>query len=606
MHDRYRKLFERLTREQKKLVDDEYNRAYDFDPKDPLFGLSKSEISGPTLSRRTVLRLLAASGVALSAGPLMKAAGLVPESTVRRAAAQDGPLEITAGWAGTADIATLDPAQINQVLQFQVASNVLSGLTHINPDLVAEGDLAVDWTVSDDGLEWTFNLREGVTFHNGDPFTSADVLYTYNRSNDPEQSIQVGTLANIAEVNAVDDFTVQIVLAQPQASLLVKTLERASGRAMTIVNQRALEENGPADYGLIPIGTGPFRVTEHQLGQGVVLEKFEDYYDPQRPILDKVTIIPIPEPEPLAAALETGDIQITGGNPLAAELIDRFLANPELVVSEIAGPGFQTMFINPWREPFEVPDFNKSVEELKQEPGFMVRLALAKAFDRDLFINRALFGRGRPAFGTINPAMGFFFDTAINETSEQTFDLEAARQLLADAGFPNGEGIRPLQLLTTPAGRREGEVIANMYAENLGITIELDIKDFTVLIEEQNSMNFDLCRLGSGGDFDPDDAILDWMVTTSRFNGPTRDTEMMPFGFFSDARVDELAAEQATIADPEARRALVQEANQITSDKVATVFVFHPLDILVWREEINFPDESRIPGLVDLDRVSFN
>ncbi|MEL6269967.1 MAG: ABC transporter substrate-binding protein, partial [Chloroflexota bacterium] len=386
----------------------------------------------------------------------------------------------------------------------------------------------------------------------------------------------------------------------------VKTLERASGRAMTIVNQRALEENGPADYGLIPIGTGPFRVTEHQLGQGVVLEKFEDYYDPQRPILDKVTIIPIPEPEPLAAALETGDIQITGGNPLAAELIDRFLANPELVVSEIAGPGFQTMFINPWREPFEVPDFNKSVEELKQEPGFMVRLALAKAFDRDLFINRALFGRGRPAFGTINPAMGFFFDTAINETSEQTFDLEAARQLLADAGFPNGEGIRPLQLLTTPAGRREGEVIANMYAENLGITIELDIKDFTVLIEEQNSMNFDLCRLGSGGDFDPDDAILDWMVTTSRFNGPTRDTEMMPFGFFSDARVDELAAEQATIADPEARRALVQEANQITSDKVATVFVFHPLDILVWREEINFPDESRIPGLVDLDRVSFN
>ncbi|MEM6530941.1 MAG: hypothetical protein AAF653_21770, partial [Chloroflexota bacterium] len=127
-----------------------------------------------------------------------------------------------------------------------------------------------------------------------------------------------------------------------------------------------------------------------------------------------------------------------------------------------------------------------------------------------------------------------------------------------------------------------------------------------VLIEEQNSMNFDLCRLGSGGDFDPDDAILDWMVTTSRFNGPTRDTDMMPFGFFSDERVDELSEEQATIADPEARRALVQEANQITSDKVATIFTHHPLDILVWREEIIFPDESRIPGLVDLDRVSFS
>jgi ABC-type transport system substrate-binding protein len=87
---------------------------------------------------------------------------------------------------------------------------------------------------------------------------------------------------------------------------------------------------------------------------------------------------------------------------------------------------------------------------------------MAKAFDRDDFIEKALFGRGRPAFGTINPAMGFFFDTAINDTSEQTFDLEAARQLLAEAGFPDGEGFPTLKLLVTPGGKREGEVIANM------------------------------------------------------------------------------------------------------------------------------------------------
>src|SRR5690606_23459959 len=123
------------------------------------------------------------------------------------------------------------------------------------------------------------------------------------------------------------------------------------------------------------------------------------------------------------------------------------------------------------------------LEALKQEPGFMVRLAIAKAFDREDFIQRAFFGRGRPAFGTVNPAMRFFFDTTINETSEQRFDLEVARQLLADAGFPDGEGFPTLQLLVTPAGRRSGEIIANMYRENLGIEIELDIKDFTVLIE---------------------------------------------------------------------------------------------------------------------------
>lgn len=602
MFDRFKQLYNNLSNADKARVQEEYTRAYDFDPQDPLFGLSKEELSGPKLSRRSFLRLMAASGASLSMAQLMAAAGVVLPAAARVSAQTGG--ELTCGWAGTAEITTLDPAQINQVLQFQIASNVLSGLTHINPDLIAEGDLAADWTVSDDGLTWTFNLREGVEWHNGDAFTAADVVYTYNRSKDPEQSIHSGNLVNVGDVVALDDLTVEITLLRPQASFLVKTLERSSGRAMTIVNQRAIEEMGLDQYGLMPVGTGPFRVTEHQLGQGVVIEKFENYYDPERPLLDKVTFIPIPEPEPLAAAIETGDIQLIGGNGAPAQLIDRFAGNPELVVSEIPAPGFQTMFVNPWREPMLVPDFNKPVEELMEENGFKVRLALAKAFDRELFIERALFGRGAPAYGSINPAMGFFFDTAINDASNQATDVEAAQQLLADAGFPNGEGFPTLRLLTTPAGQREGEVIANMYLQNLNITIELDIKDFTVLIEDGNSMNYDLMRLGSGGDFDPDDALVDWMTTESRFNGPDRNVEEMPFGFWSESRVDELSAQQATETDLDTRRDLVQEANQITSDKVATIFTHHPLDILVYRAEVNFPDESRIPGLVDLDRAS--
>jgi ABC-type transport system substrate-binding protein len=511
---------------------------------------------------------------------------------------------MTAGWAGTAEITTLDPAQINQVLQFQIASNVLSGLTHINPDLTAEGDLAADWEVSADGLEWTFKLREGVTFHNGDPFTADDVVFTYNRSKDPEKSIHTSVLTNMTDAQKVDDLTVKLILEKPQASLLVKTLERSSGRAMTVVSKRALEEMGPEQYGLMPVGTGPFKVTKHELGQAVVIERFENYYDPQRPLLDKITFIPIPEPEPLAAAIEAGDIQLIGGNGAPPEMIDRFAENPDLVVSEVVGPGFQAIFINPWREPFKVTDFNKPLEELKQENGFKVRLAIAKAFDREDLIRKALFGRGRPGFGSVNPAMRFFFDTAINDASEQRFDLEAARQLLAEAGYPNGEGFPTLKLLTIPNGKREGEIIVNMYKQNLNINLELDIKDFTVLIEDGNTMNYDLMRLGSGGDYDPDDALVDWMQTTSKFNGPNRNVDEMPFGFFSNQEVDELADRQRAETDLEKRKALVQQANQITSDKVAAVFTHHGLDILVYRQEVNFPDESRIPGLVDLDRTS--
>lgn len=437
---------------------EEYRRAHDFDRRDPLFGLSKHDLSGPRLSRRTVMRLMAAAGtltlaqvVAACAAPAAAPSGSTQSGEAAAPATASGG-ELVAGWAGVAEIQTLDPAQINQVLQFQIASNVLSGLTHIDPSLTGQGDLAVDWNVSDDGLEWTFNLREGVTWHDGAPFTADDVVFTYNRSKDPAQSIHSAVIANILDCQKVDDLTVKLVLEAPQASLLTKTLERSSGRAMTIVSQKAIDELGLEQYGLTPVGTGPFRVTEHQLGQGVVIERFENYYDPERPKLDKVTFIPIPEPEPLAAAIEAGDIQLIGGNAPAAELIDRFLANPELVVSEVTGPGFQAIFINPWREPMMVTDFNKPLDELKAENGFKVRLALAKAFDRDTFIERALFGRGRPGFGTVNPAMGFFFDTTINEKSEQRFELEVAQQLLADAGFPGGEGFPTLKLLTTPLG----------------------------------------------------------------------------------------------------------------------------------------------------------
>ena len=575
---------------------DTWDEAHDFDPADPMVGLDRHDMGGPVLKRRTVLRLLAASG-ALTAAHLMPGIGTMPAR-----AAAGGTLR--AGWSAVGEFRTIDPAQINQVLLFQISSNVLSGLTHINPQLQAEGDLAIDWKVDSAGTEYVFNLREGVTFHNGDPFTADDVLFTWQRSKDPDKSIHSRVVANIAGIEKLGTHKIRITLKAPQASLLVKTLERSSGRAMTIVSRGALENMGTSDYGLRAVGTGPFRVTDHQLGQSMTLERFEDYYDPERPKLDRIVITPIIDPEPLAAAIEAGDIHIIGGNPVAPELVDRFESNPDLNVSIVPAPGFQGVFLNPWRDPMKVPDFSKPVEELKKEQGFMVRLAIAKAIDRDLYIKQAQFGRATPAYGTINPAMGFYFDDSLGATSEQAFDADAARKLLADAGFPGGEGFPKLKILCTPAARRDCLVIRNILKKNLGIDIELDTKDFPVLLDEFQTMNFDLCRLGSGGDFDPDDGVVDWVQTSSKFNGRERDKAEMPFGFFSDPEVDALVAEQSTTADVEARKALVQKVNRITSNKVVQAFLYHPADVLVTRKEVDFPAESRIPGLVDMDRVT--
>jgi len=575
-----------------------WDDAHDFDPKDPMFGLSAKEMSGPKLSRRATLRLLAASGA-------LTAAHLVPGvSGMARAASHGGGGTLQCGWAGVAEIQTLDPAQIGQVLQFQIASNVLSGLMHIDAALVPQGDLAETWEVSEDGKTYTFKLREGVTFHNGDAFDADDVMYTFERSSDPDKSIHSKVLANVASLEKLNEFEVRFTLKAPQASFLTKTLERASGRAMTIVSRGAIESMGESNYGLAPVGTGPFKVTEHVLGQGVTLEKFADYYDPERPKLDKVVIRPVDGVEPIAAALEAGDIQYIGGNPIAAQLIDRFKANSDLVVDVQPGPGFQSVWMNPWRDPMKVTDFNKPIEELKKEKGFMVRLALAKALDRAAYVKQAHFGYAVPGYGTINPAMAFYYDEGIAETSEQAFDPEGARALLAEAGFPGGEGFPELDLITTPAQKRNGLVVANIYKTVLGIKVNVTPKEFSVGIEDFNNMEFDMRLGGSGGDYDPDDGVVDWMKTSSKFNGRTRDMDKYPTGYFSSTEADALIDQQSVTANLDQRKALVQQANQITSDKVACGFLYHPVDVQVRHKSVNFPAESRIPGLHDFDRVT--
>ena len=581
-----------------KRIEDELKDAYEFDPRDPLFGLTAQEMSGPNMSRRSALRLMAAAGT-------LTAMHLMPRAGMRQAHAASGGT-LNCGWSGVSEFLTIDPAKMTGALLFQISSNIISGLMHIDANLVPRGDLAIDWTVSDDGKEYVFNLHEGVTYHNGDKFTAEDVVFTYERSRDPKNSLHSGVVKNIKEAVALDDHTVKFILKSPQASFLGKTLERSAGRAMAIVSRGALASMGEQEYGLKAVGTGPFRVTAHTLGQDMVLERFENYYDPERPKLDKVTITPIPENEPLAAAIEAGDIQFISGNEVEPGLVDRFKANPDIVVESVPAPGFEGVFMNPWRDPFKVPDFDKPLSELLKEKGFKVRMAIAKAIDRDRFIERAQFGRGLPAYGTINPAMGFYFDESLAETSAQKYDPEAARRLLAEAGYPNGQGFPKLKITVRSDRRREVQVIVDILKRNLNIDTEVHPVDSTVQGQLLFKMDWDMFRLGSGGDFDPDDGIVDWMSTTSKFNGPKRDKATQRFGFWSEKRADELIHTQNKQTDLEIRREMVREANKITSDKVAMAFIFHPTWFFIFRKNVNFPKESWITGLADLDRTTIS
>ena len=161
-------------------------------------------------------------------------------------------------------------------------------------------------------------------------------------------------------------------------------------------------------------------------------------------------------------------------------------------------------------------------------------------------------------------------------------------------------------LTIIPDDRRRGQVLADIMRRELGVEIKLDPVDNTILGDRRDRLDFDLLVQNSGGDFDPDDGLVDFMTTNSKFNAHARDKAKYPFGYFSDQEVDRLVAEQSVTPDPKRRRELVQKANLLTSDKVAAMFVFHPVSPLVTRKEVRFPAESRIPDLVDLDLVTLS
>jgi ABC-type transport system substrate-binding protein len=550
--------------------------AVDFDPKDPRLGLNWEDLSSDRITRRALLRLAIAAGALGYLSPLLRPLPVFAQG-------QPGG-ELKAAW-GVREFTNFDPALVNQVVQFQVTSNVLSGLTHIDAGLIPRADLAESWEVSSDGLTWTFRLRRNVRWHNGDRFNADDVLFTFNRTRDPATGHLSRSILNpVDRLEKMDDFTVRFHMSEPRASFLMKITERASGRALTIVNRRALQELG-REYTRRPVGTGPFRITEHRLGERVVLEKFPDYHISGRPLLDKVTIFNIEETATLGSALESGQVDfLTGNVALPAEIVPRLRANRDIVLSTSDDPGFQAIFFNQRRDRRE-----KIGKDRLPSDDPRVRLAVAKAIDRQEFIQKALLGLGVPGYGPIPKAQKQYFRD-LSATSPQRFDLENARRLMREAGFPNGFAIK---MLTSPLARREGEILADILRRNIRVNVELEVVDFPVQVQRFNTTGqWEWCQIGSGGDPDPDDSIDDWFASRSRFNN---------FGY-SNSQVDGLNDAIKETPDVAKRVRWVQAALDLIARDAPAVFLYHNVDVMAFRRNVR--GFVHIPGLRDLDTVT--
>jgi len=315
------------------------------------------------------------------------------------------------------NISTIDGAKINQVNDHVIAENVYSHLVRYKPGSVdIEPDLAVSWTISRDGKVYTFNLRKGVKWHKEfGGFTAKDVKYSIERTLDPKtKSPNAGDFSLVDKVEVIDDYTVRISLKEPYAPFLTVTLPYRAG---WILNQAAVEKFG-SEYGLNPIGTGPFIFDRYIPGTEVVLSVNKDYYAGP-PKLDRIVFKPISEETVAEIALERGDIDIMYFR--SPEVYQRLKVKKGIVVEEKTGLGIYSLVFNIDKKPFSDP---------------RVRKAIHHAINKDQIVKHILGGIATKGTNVLPPN----FLSYTEAVTQYDFSPEKAKGLLREAGF--GEGFK--------------------------------------------------------------------------------------------------------------------------------------------------------------------
>lgn len=353
----------------------------------------------------------------------------------------------------TLDLTASPAAAIPQVLLY----NVYETLVRLQADGSITGLLATDWEISDDGLTYTFNLQEGVSFHNGEPFTAADVVFSLNNVVSNENHPFTTTLSPIESIEAVDDLTVQINLSQVSANLLFFLTQ---GQGVI------LEESAVATIANEPVGTGPFQFVSWTVGDSIVLEQNPDYWGTQPP-LERVTFRYINDPNSLNSALLAEDIDIIAGVS-APELLDQFVDDERFEVLQGLTYGEIVLSLNGRNSPLD---------------DVRVRRAITHAIDRQAVVDLAYSGFGTP-IGTFSTPLDPWYQDL---TDVYPYDPQTARDLLADAGVTD----LTLEMILPPVSYagRSGEIIASQLAE-VGIEVNITNVEWGVWLEDVFS-NFD-------------------------------------------------------------------------------------------------------------------
>lgn len=441
------------------------------------------------------------------------------------------------------EVPALDPHTSPSESSFRFFYLVYSTLLKLDKNLKPAGDLAESWHVSHRGLEYTFKLRPNLRFSNGEPLTSKDVKASFERILDPKTVAIARTyFTNIASISTPNAHTVVFHLSQPNAALPVYL---ASPNA-AILPKRLL--NAKADFNKIAnaIGSGPFKVDKWLPDNYMTLSRNKHFYEPGKPYVDGVKVSIIPNSDSLLAALRRGTVDFT--YTLDAVLGKEAAAVHNLRVQRTPDLSYYLLFIQTAHEPFT-----------KKE----VRQAISYALDRHAIIQAANLGEGIP----VGPLGGNTrYGLPASKLPGYKHDPAKARKMLAKAGLPNGFKVTMLTQTSDPDNAPTIAQIVQSQLKDVGITINIDLMEFSAWVQHWLKATFDIIPGNNGGSPDPDGYLARYFFSDGNLNFVT--------GHWHSAEMDKLLTQGRATTNFKKRKAIYDKAQTLLVEASPFIWLY--------------------------------
>jgi peptide/nickel transport system substrate-binding protein len=487
------------------------------------------------------------------------------------------------GWAGSPD--TLNPGTAVLSEAYTVFALVYDTIYEYQLDGTYKLDVAESGEVSDDGLTWTFKIRDGILFHDGQPMTANDVAFSVNLYKNNADFIYLNAYTtNFDTVEATDDSTVVITLlnAVPNMDYLLSYLY--------IVPEHIWQDYAEAPAStefenLEMIGTGPFKVLEYSQNEFVHLGANKDHFE-QAPKIDEVTFQTFESDDVLVQSLKSGQVDMITELPATAVEALKSDTNIQVVTGAPYAPDVTDVIFNqtdPENCPTDVGGICSGHPALRDRN---LRLALAHATDKQKLIDVVLLGFGSPGLTLIPDGLGPWYNDTLQDYE---FDVAEANRILDEAGYLDTDndgvrempdGSRPLTFkLHWPSDSidspRTAELLSEMWGE-VGVTLELQAVDPDALTAECcPAFDYDIMIWGWGSDPDPN--LLLSVYSTGEIPNGYNETG------YSNPEYDELHAQQGVELDLEKRRELVWQMQEIVFNDVVYIIPYYAQAIQAYR-----------------------